>query len=91
LVHILHPIRASMTLESSTSGTRPRSRRRLARILAIFGIAVVVLVAVLILLLHTSPARRFVATQVTSLLRQQNVEFATDELSYNLLALRLSP
>ena len=44
----------------------------------------------MLLFLHTSPARGFVLTQVTNLLQQQNIEFGTDELRYNLFDLRLS-
>ncbi|HUE86143.1 MAG TPA: translocation/assembly module TamB domain-containing protein [Vicinamibacterales bacterium] len=62
----------------------------MVRILAILGIAVVVLVVALVVFLHTTPARRYVVTQVTELLRQQNIEFSTDELGYNLLELRMS-
>ena len=78
-----------MADETSPSGSRLR-RGRIARILAVFGIAAVVLVVALLLLLHTPPARRYVVNQVTNLLQQQNIQFSTDELRYNLLDLRLS-
>jgi outer membrane protein assembly complex protein YaeT len=79
-----------MAEDRISDGNRTRRGRRIVRILAIFGTVVVVLVAGLLVLLHTSPARRYVVTQVTRLLQQQNIEFNTDELRYNLLDLRLS-
>jgi outer membrane protein assembly complex protein YaeT len=51
---------------------------------------VLVLVVAVLLFLHASPGRRFVASQVTSLLQQENIDFSTDELRYNLLDLRMS-
>jgi outer membrane protein assembly complex protein YaeT len=68
---------------------RPRGWR-IARILAVVGVALAILATAALLFLHTSPARRFVVSQVTRLLQQQNIEFNTDELSYNLLSLRLA-
>lgn len=58
--------------------------------MAIFGIVVVVLIAGLIAFLHTSPARQYALDQVTRLLQQQNIEFNTDQLSYNLFDLSLT-
>lgn len=67
-----------------------RRHHRVRRYLAIFGIAVLVVIAALIALLHTSPARQYATDQVTRLLQQQNIEFNTDRLSYNLLDLSLT-
>ena len=69
----------------------PRQRRHgIRRYVAIFGIALLVLVTGALVFLHTSPARQFALAQVTKLLQQQNIEFNTDELGYNLFDLRLT-
>jgi outer membrane protein assembly complex protein YaeT len=78
-------------MEEATPPDAPRRRgRRIGRFFAIFGLSLVVLIAAALLFLHTSPARRFVISQVTSLLQAQNISFNTDELRYNLLDLRLT-
>src|SRR5687767_7440004 len=64
-----------------------RPRRRWVRALFIGVAVLVMLVAGLVAFLHTPPARRFVVSRITELLRQQNVQFETDDLSYNLLDL----
>lgn len=77
--------------DSPTPAQRPHKRLgRAGRVFAILGISVLVLVVGGVLLLHTPPARRVVVGQVTELLRQQNVDFALDNLDYNLLELTLT-
>ena len=77
--------------DTHTSPDAPgRKTHRVRKYLAIFGIALLVLIAGLIAFLHTSPARQYALDQVTKLLQQQNIEFNTDQLSYNLLDLRMT-
>jgi outer membrane protein assembly complex protein YaeT len=79
-----------MADDARTPDAAPRRVRRIGRVFAILGVAVVVLLGAALLFLHTSPARRFVVNQITRLLQQENISFNTDELRYNLLNLRLS-
>src|SRR5215203_3598009 len=67
----------------------PQHRRRwLRRVLV--GVAIlVVLLAGFVAFLHTPPARRFVVSRITDVLRQQNIAFSADDVSYNLLDLSL--
>ena len=67
-----------------------RSRSQIWKYLAVFGVALVLLLAGLILFLHTTPGRRVVISQITRYLQQQNISFSTEELNYNLLDLRIS-
>src|SRR5688572_5210380 len=62
---------------------------RVAYRLGITAAFLAVLLAVLVAALHTTPVRRYALAKVTDILRQQNVTFNTDELSYNLLDLKL--
>jgi outer membrane protein assembly complex protein YaeT len=73
----------------TNTDTAPRSGRKIGRLLAFLGGALLILLAALLLFLHTSPARQFVLARVSQLLQQQNLEFNTDELRYNLLDLSL--
>jgi outer membrane protein assembly complex protein YaeT len=76
--------------DTAVPPTAPRGKtHRVRRYLAIFGIALLVLLVGFIAFLHTSPARQYALDQVTRLLQQQNIEFDTDQLSYNLLDLSL--
>ena len=78
---------------ADTAPTPDAARRkphRVRKYFAIFGIALLVLIVGLIAFLHTSPARQYALDQVTKLLQQQNIEFNTDQLSYNLLDLRMT-
>src|SRR5689334_4203270 len=75
---------------SAASEHRHRRFHRVKKYLAIVLLAVLLLGAGVLLLLHTRPGREYAISQVTRLLQQQNMEFATDELRYNLLDLRLS-
>ena len=61
----------------------------LGRRLGIAAVCFVILVVAIAALLHTPPVRRYALTRVSELLRQQNVTFNTDELSYNLLDLTI--
>ena len=72
------------------AGSAPPRRRRFLRVFAIVCCVLLLLVVGLVLFLHTTPARQFVLRQVTQLLEQQNIEFNTDELRYNLLDLSLT-
>ena len=67
----------------------PQSGRRWLRRIAIAAAALGLFAAAALVFLHTPPARRFVLSRVTELLRQQNVRFNTDELRYNLLDLSI--
>lgn len=67
-----------------------RGRRRVRRALAIGAAVLVVAVGVVLAALHTGPARQYALKRVAQLLQQQHIEFNTDQLSYNLLAMRLS-
>ncbi|HEY0284565.1 MAG TPA: translocation/assembly module TamB domain-containing protein, partial [Vicinamibacterales bacterium] len=69
--------------------TAPHSRRRWLRRSIIVVVLVAALLAGVVGFLHTPPARRFVLSKVTDVLRQQNVQFNTDDLSYNLLDLSI--
>jgi outer membrane protein assembly complex protein YaeT len=79
-----------MAAVESNPDVQPKRTFRLRRLLAIFGAALLVLAAALLLFLHTPPARRFVISQVTNLLERQHIEFNTDELDYNLFNLRFA-
>ena len=72
---------------ASLEHTPPHARRRWLRRLFIAAAALVVLLVAFIAFLHTPTARRYVAARITDMLRQQNIQFNTDDLSYNLLDL----
>ncbi|RPI57832.1 MAG: hypothetical protein EHM55_00405 [Acidobacteria bacterium] len=78
-----------MTEPVESAANSPRSRR-IRRILTILAVSVGVLAAAAYLLLHLSPGRRFVQSQVTELLRQQRIDFEATDLSYNLAGLSVS-
>jgi outer membrane protein assembly complex protein YaeT len=79
-----------MAREDSSSPSSPARRHRVFRIVAIVGVVLAALVAAAVVVFHTDPARRYVVSQVTDLLAEQQIEFSTDELRYNLLDLSVS-
>ena len=66
----------------------PRGRRRLP-VLSVVAGGVVLLVFLLVAALHTPPAKRFVLSQVTSLLADSQIAFTARRVDYNLLNLSL--
>jgi outer membrane protein assembly complex protein YaeT len=78
----------------ATLGASPESSQskphRIRRVLALLGIAMLVVLGGLLVFLHTRPARQYALESVSKLLQQQNIEFNTDQLSYNLLNLELT-
>ena len=71
--------------EQSPHQKRPRWLRRLI----VASLVVAMLLAGFVGFLHTPPARRYVVSRIIEVLRQQNVEFNTDDISYNLLDLSI--
>ena len=69
--------------------TSPHKRRRWLRRLIVAAVVVVMLLAGFVGFLHTPPARRYVVSRIIDVLRQQNVQFNADDLSYNLLDLSI--
>jgi outer membrane protein assembly factor BamA/autotransporter translocation and assembly factor TamB len=70
----------------SDESPRPRSRRhRALRGLGIVGLALCALVIVALIAVHTPPARRFITGQIVALLAREQIEFSTDQLSFNAL------
>ena len=69
--------------------TSPHERRRWRRRLIVAAVVVVMLLAGFVGFLHTPPARRYVVSRIIDVLRQQNVQFNADDLSYNLLDLSI--
>jgi outer membrane protein assembly complex protein YaeT len=70
----------------STRQAEHSTRRR--RVFRRFGIAGAILCALLVIVLiaiHTPPARRYVVDQVVALLSREQIEFSTDQLGYNVL------
>ncbi len=63
-------------------------RSRIIRIAAYATGGILVFLGLLILAVHTPPARRLVLRELVSLLRSQNIDFAASQLDYNLLTLR---
>ena len=64
-----------------------QERPRWLRKVAYAALVVVGLLAAFVGFLHTPPARRYVVSGIIEVLRQQNVEFNADDVSYNLLDL----
>ena len=58
--------------------------RKIRRLLAAAVVILCLLVALVLIGVHTPPVRRYVARQVISLLAQQQIDVNTDELGYNL-------
>lgn len=79
-----------MHAHQETPATSPRARRRIRRVLAILGLGLVIAAGALAIFLQTRYARELVISRVTRLLQQQNVEFSTEDLRYNLFELRLA-
>ncbi len=72
----------------SAQDQRPRSTgRRLLRWAAVAAAGVVTLVLLALVALQTAPARRYVQNQVTQLLAQQNITFASEGFRYNVFGL----
>ncbi len=71
--------------DSSNGEARPPRRRRIVGGLRTFGVLVCALVIVVLIALHTPPARRYVANQIVALLAREQIEFSTDQLGYNVL------
>ena len=69
--------------------SRYHKRSRWLRRLAVAALVVVVLLAAFVGFLHTPPARRYVVSRIIDVLRQQNIEFNADDVSYNLLSLSM--
>jgi outer membrane protein assembly complex protein YaeT len=65
------------------------TRRRWLRRLIVASVVVAMLLAGFVGFLHTPPGRRYVVSRITDVLRQQNIQFDTDDLSYNLLDLSI--
>jgi outer membrane protein assembly factor BamA/autotransporter translocation and assembly factor TamB len=77
--------------DTPSSSSAPRRKwYRVRRWVVICGIVLVVLVGGLLAMVHTRPAREYALHQVRTLLAQQNIEFDSEQLSYNLLDLRLA-
>jgi outer membrane protein assembly complex protein YaeT len=53
--------------------------------LGLFGGATCVLLIVALVVVHTPPVRRYVVDRVVAVLAREQIEFSTDELSYNAL------
>ncbi len=67
-----------------------RTRSRVLKILAIFAAIVGVLAIAIVGALQTPAARRFVLSQVTKVLAEQQIDLNADGLQYNLLDLSLA-
>ena len=65
-------------------------KARFPKILLALAAAICIFIAVLLVVLHSSPGRRAVLRRVTALLAQQNIQVQTDGLDYNLFGLSLS-
>ena len=69
--------------------TSLHKRRRWLRRLIVASVVVAMLLAGFMGFLHTPPARRYVVSRITDVLRQQHIQFDADGFSYNLLDLSL--
>ena len=58
--------------------------RKIRRLLAATVVILCLLVALVLIGVHTPPVRRYVTRQVISLLKQQQIDLNTDQLGYNL-------
>ena len=77
---------ARVTGRSAKGPPTPASqKRRLARALAIFG----GLIALLLLALHSGPARKLALDRVTALLASRQMELTAESIRYNLFTLSL--
>ena len=66
----------------------PQRRSRTRRVLlglGVVGLALCALVIVALIAVHTPPARRFITEQIVALLAREQIEFSTDQLSFNAL------
>ena len=71
--------------DSAGSPPRPSAGRRSLFKLGLFGVFICLLVIVALIAIHTPPVRRYAADRVAALLEREQIEFSSDELSYNAL------
>jgi outer membrane protein assembly complex protein YaeT len=79
-----------MPVAPSEPESTHRLRSRIFKFLAIFAAVLGVFVLALIAALHTPAAKRFVLSQVTKVLAEQQIDLNADGLNYNLFNLSLA-
>ena len=72
--------------DDSAESPRPRSRTRRTLLgLGVVGLTLCALLIVALIAVHTPPARRFITGEIVALLAREQIEFSTDQLSFNAL------